>query len=904
MQKAIKVLVSLLLMMILIVMAIPASAQAPKPEEEIAYHNLTGMARFIGATSSGRPIEDASALASRDTFPDAALSFLAQRGGEFGLKDAGTELNLLRETESENGNHAIRYQQTYQGIPVLAGELIVHLDPQKNILSANGEILPGIDLDTTAGITASAAAETARQLTAKYHELDVETLQASQPELWIYNPALLTADKGETSLVWLVEVAPAEGLYPVRQLVLVDAQRGSTPLTFNQISNAKNRLTYNAGGGTNLPGSLVCNEGNPNCTGGSADAIAAHRYAGHTYDFYLSNHGRDSINGAGMALISTVNYDINYENAFWSGTQMVYGAGFSSADDVVAHELTHGVTEYESNLFYYWQSGAINESLSDVWGEFVDLSNSTGTDTPGVRWLMGEDLPVAIGVIRSMQDPTIYGDPDKMTSVNYYTGNNDNGGVHWNSGVNNKAVFLMVDGGTFNSQTISGLGITKVAKIYYYVQTNLLTSGSDYSDLYYAVQTACTALTGTAGITSGDCSQVKKALDAVEMSLQPVAGYNPDVAACTSPRIPLNAFFDSFESGAANWLSGATAGSDRWLYGSPYGDFAHSGTGFLYADDYPGQVADTFVRMKTSVVVPVDGKLIFQHAYAFEYTGSTYYDGGVLEYSLNNGTTWVDAAPLIEFNGYDSAISSGYSNPLGGRQGFTGISHGYISTRLNLASLAGQSIMFRWRMGLDTSGYTWGWWLDDAQLYECVRFTDVPHSYWAFSWIEKLADNNITGGCGNGNYCPTNSVTRAQMAVFLLKSIHGSSYTPPAVGASTGFADVPTNYWAAAWIKQLAAEGITGGCGEGNYCPDYPVTRAQMAVFLLKSKYGSAHTPPAVGGSTGFGDVPTTHWAAAWVKELAAEDITGGCGNGNYCPEASVTRAQMAVFLIKTFNLP
>jgi hypothetical protein len=124
------------------------------------------------------------------------------------------------------------------------------------------------------------------------------------------------------------------------------------------------------------------------------------------------------------------------------------------------------------------------------------------------------------------------------------------------------------------------------------------------------------------------------------------------------------------------------------------------------------------------------------------------------------------------------------------------------------------------------------------------------------------------------------------------------------VGNSTGFGDVATDHWAAAWIKQLAADGITGGCGGGNYCPESPVTRAQMAIFLLRAKYGASYSPPAVGASTGFGDVRTDHWAAAWIKQLVVEGITAGCGGGNYCPESPVTRAQMAVFLVRTFNLP
>jgi hypothetical protein len=185
-------------------------------------------------------------------------------------------------------------------------------------------------------------------------------------------------------------------------------------------------------------------------------------------------------------------------------------------------------------------------------------------------------------------------------------------------------------------------------------------------------------------------------------------------------------------------------------------------------------------------------------------------------------------------------------------------------------------------------------------------FSDVGTQYWAWSFIERLYDAGITSGCAFSplQYCPEATVTRAQMAVFLERGIHGSSYNPPAVGGSTGFGDVPLDYWSGAWIKQLAAEGITGGCGSGNYCPESPVTRAQMAVFLLRSKYGSSYSPPVVGGNTGSVDVPTDYWADTWIKQLVAEGITVGCGNGNYCPESPVTRAQMAVFLVRTFSLP
>ncbi|MCL4275835.1 MAG: S-layer homology domain-containing protein [Anaerolineales bacterium] len=185
-------------------------------------------------------------------------------------------------------------------------------------------------------------------------------------------------------------------------------------------------------------------------------------------------------------------------------------------------------------------------------------------------------------------------------------------------------------------------------------------------------------------------------------------------------------------------------------------------------------------------------------------------------------------------------------------------------------------------------------------------FADVPFNHSAWQYIEAIYNAGITGGCTTTplNYCPNNTVTRAQMAIFLLRGIHGSSYTPPAVGDGTGFNDVPTTHSAAAWIKQLAAEGITGGCGNGNYCPNQAVTRAQMAIFLLRAKYGDDYVPPAVGGSSGFNDVPAGSSTAPWIKQLAAENITGGCGGGNYCPNQAVTRAQMAIFLQRTFNLP
>ena len=149
-------------------------------------------------------------------------------------------------------------------------------------------------------------------------------------------------------------------------------------------------------------------------------------------------------------------------------------------------------------------------------------------------------------------------------------------------------------------------------------------------------------------------------------------------------------------------------------------------------------------------------------------------------------------------------------------------------------------------------------------------------------------------------YCPDSPVTRQQMAVFLLKSEHGFAYTPPACAGL--FADVPCPSQYANWIEQLASEGVTSGCGSVNYCPNDPVTRQQMAVFLLKTEHGAAYAPPAC-SSNPFADVTCPSTYANWIKQLVAESITGGCGGSNYCPVDPVTRGQMSVFLTKTFNL-
>jgi parallel beta-helix repeat protein len=178
-------------------------------------------------------------------------------------------------------------------------------------------------------------------------------------------------------------------------------------------------------------------------------------------------------------------------------------------------------------------------------------------------------------------------------------------------------------------------------------------------------------------------------------------------------------------------------------------------------------------------------------------------------------------------------------------------------------------------------------------------FLDVPGGAQFYSYVTTLVSNGITAGVGGGLYGVNDDTLRQQMAVFLLKAEHGLCYAPPP--CSGIFSDVPCPSTFANWIEQMAAEGITGGCGGGNFCPQNPVRRDQMAVFLLKAQHGSGYVPPMCTGL--FLDVPCPSPFANWIEQLANESITGGCGGGNYCPSNPNTRGQMAVFITKTFNL-
>jgi cysteine-rich repeat protein len=484
---------------------------------------VTGLPTYIG-TSAGHEID--SRLSASAPAVLRATTFLESAAPAVGLVSSADAQWLASEGPDEVAMEHVRYRQMHGPIPVASAGLIVHLQGAR-VSSVNGHILPDISIDTIPSLGTEEAKAAASNAADEYRQDRTPT----QAPIWLSEPRLEILNVGfyerrqlsQTRLAWFIEAtAPA-----FRNFIWIDAQDGRVLLQFSQLTDARNRFVHTADSGSSLPGRLARSEGGGPT--GDIDVDNAYDYAGDTYDYYFSEHGRDSYDGSGAALVSTVDWcgpggvcgSCPCRNAFWDGVQMVYGDGFSAADDVVAHELTHAVTEYSANLIYCLQSGALNESFSDIFGEAIDLSNTGGTDTASVRWLLGEDIP-GIGAIRNMRDPTLFGNPGKISDPEFFCAIScaelDNGGVHFNSGVPNHAFALMVDGGSYNGFNITGIGLTKAGKIQYRALTQYLTSNSTFLDDYNALNQSCQDLIGTAGIGTSDCTEVTKALQAVEMN--------------------------------------------------------------------------------------------------------------------------------------------------------------------------------------------------------------------------------------------------------------------------------------------------------------------------------------------------------------------------------------------------
>jgi hypothetical protein len=581
----------------------------------------------------------------------------------------------------------------------------------------------------------------------------------------------------------------------VNRYVLVDATTGAIALDFTQVEAALNRQVCDQSN-VRLTTPLACTS-TPTRTEsqaatGNVDVDGAYDLAGVTYNFYRNVLGRDSVDGAGRSLLSTVRVCLDptnpgfsscpYANAFWDGStnQMYYGQGFASADDVVGHELTHGVTQFTSKLAYYGQAGAINESISDVFGELIDRS----TPDLGTPWALGEDLPGHPSGIRNMQNPPLFGDPDRVGSPLYTLASSDNAGVHTNSGVNNKAAYLIDAGGTFNGQTIVGLGDAKTAWIYYVAQTTMLSSLSQYSDLAVILPQACTNLVGQHGIVANDCVQVSKAVLATEMKSRPTAASGlAEPAECITPGLVKNHLVVSDRQNlTTEWLLSPSAPASQ----APTVQRGVTTADLSIVFPDPSVAVTMTATRKDPMTIPAgETYLSFRHLVSLQPN----HDGGVVDYSNDNGVTWHDVAALagqgVGNNGYDGVASAV------GSSAFTTDVPVFRTTRFNLSALAGSSVRLRFREVTDVGGSS-GWFISGPTVYTCgaPNAPDAPIKVTAVAGVQSATVSwplgTFNGGSPITQYTVTprlNGVPQPPLVVGLVTSAVvaglpvGSAYT-------------------------------------------------------------------------------------------------------------------------------
>jgi Zn-dependent metalloprotease len=448
----------------------------------------------------------------------AAKDFL--KGQKDLLNLAGTEDFDLRGVEKDKlGQTHVKFQQTLKGLPVFGAEYIVHSNAGGNVIGMNGHLTKDdAKLPRTPTVDAvSASARASAQAGIKNgRTLGGATL------MYVIN------EKGNAFLAWMTRVEHVNTQGPQIDKVFADATTGDLVLTAPEYKYAKSRSTYSANNGTALPGTLKRSEGSADI--GDLAVDAAHNYAGNVYDYYKNVHGRDSYDNAGATIKSSAHYSTSYNNAFWNGTQMVYGDGdgtqfiaLSRALDVDAHELTHAVTERTANLTYSNESGALNEATSDILGNSCEAYSKNGGTPNANTWKVGEDIytPNTAGdALRYMNDPAAAGDYDYYPTR--YTGTADNGGVHSNSGIANLAYYLMVMGGphprgktTVNVTPLSATSSTSLdmaQKIWYRALTVYFTASTNFQGARTATVQAATDLYGAAAaatVTSAwDCVAV------------------------------------------------------------------------------------------------------------------------------------------------------------------------------------------------------------------------------------------------------------------------------------------------------------------------------------------------------------------------------------------------------------
>ncbi|UCD16785.1 MAG: peptidase M4 family protein [Candidatus Zixiibacteriota bacterium] len=406
------------------------------------------------------------------TKAEKARAFFAARQDAFKIARPAGELELVSEKTDELGLSHLRFQQVYNGLKVWGCQTIVHFEDDQTIYLVGGQIIPSPNVSTNPAISESDAAGNA---TASMDSKTAALQLLTESELLIY------PNSGEPRLAYLVTVVSPRSA-SVLWRVFVDAQSGEILHKFNDVHDSAPVTGYgynvldefvsfpiNSSGGkyelvdmtrSGLIGTFIDMyniEPDTLSTDPDGDTfwddhdgqkaeVSAHHYTGLTYDYWLNNHARDSYDGSGSDVMLNLHDPDVINNAYWNGYWEIitFGDGdgvdylpFSGSIDVVAHEFMHAVTQYNGNggLIYEFQSGALNESYSDVFGAALDPWD----------WLLGEDIRLTPPYcIRSMENPNIRDHPDHMNDYRYLAVHEDNGGVHINSGIPNHAFYEAV----------------------------------------------------------------------------------------------------------------------------------------------------------------------------------------------------------------------------------------------------------------------------------------------------------------------------------------------------------------------------------------------------------------------------------------------------------------------------
>ncbi len=489
--------------------------------ELVAHFNArTNVPDFVHSTNSKGRIPYTPNAAEHGNPSAIARGFLDENRDLFQLTSVADNLTLLRvEPDAQLGYAHVRMSQTYHGIPVFGKQLIVHIDKSEQIVAVNGDYLPAINVATKPTISKEDAERVALQdlmdqQLVEYERNTVSTeVLREQTQLMVY-----VDEKDKATLTWNVIIMTDS---PLGQWTyFVNAGRPAIVHAFDSVEHIKQRKTYTANNTTSIPGRLLIDEGQRSNT--DTVAQAAQDNAGKTYDYYLNTFKRDSIDGNGMTIVSTVHYGSSAEdsqNAAWISQkqQMVYGDGgrifqpLALGLDVAAHELTHGVTDSTAQLIYQGQSGALNESYSDVFGAMVDRSN----------WLIGETVikspPFPVPYLRNMEDPSSggrydasnplqsVGQPSNMREYANlpFTRKADNGGVHVNSGIPNRVAFLIAQ----------AIGREKTEQIYYRTLTQILSPSSDFLAAAQGTMQAAQDLYGAAEVSAVSSAWQQVGLD-------------------------------------------------------------------------------------------------------------------------------------------------------------------------------------------------------------------------------------------------------------------------------------------------------------------------------------------------------------------------------------------------------